>query len=62
MFLDKLPLSSGTKSGSDQLVDGVLLVGVGHDDSVVLCAHVGLDSLAVGGTTGEDMTACVVSA
>jgi len=40
-------LTSSTKSGADELVKSGVLVGIGHDDSVVLGAHVRLDSLAV---------------
>ena len=57
-----IPLTSSAKSSSDQLIDGVLLIGVRHDDAVVLGAHVGLYSLAVGGTTGVDVATGIVSA
>lgn len=35
-------LTSGTKGGTGKLVQGVVLVGVGHNDSVVFGAQVGL--------------------
>ena len=54
-------LSGGAESGSDQLVDGVFLVGVGHDDAVVLGTHVALDTLAVGGTAVENVVPGFVS-
>ena len=41
------PLASRPEGCADQLVDGVLPVGVGHDDTVVLGSHVALDLLAV---------------
>lgn len=40
-------LTSSTESGADELVESGVLVRVGHDDAVVLGAHVGLNSLAV---------------
>lgn len=40
-------LTSSTKSGADELVKSGVFVGVGHDDSVVLGAHIRLDSLAI---------------
>ena len=61
VFWHKIPLSGCTKSRSDQLIDGVLLVGIRHDDSVVLGTHVGLHALAIGGASGENVTACVIS-
>ena len=45
------PLTSSAESGTDKLVEGVLLVGVGHDDAMVLGAHVALDALAIFGST-----------
>lgn len=35
-------LASGTKGGTSKLIQGVVLVGVGHNDSVVLGSQVGL--------------------
>ena len=40
------PLARRTEGRAHQLVDGVLLVGVRHDDAVVLGAHVALHALA----------------
>eukprot|EP01084_Bolivina_argentea_P175387 303733_1 len=45
-------LAAGTHGGANEAVQGVLLISIGHDDTVVLGTHVGLDTLAVGGTTG----------
>ena len=41
------PLPGGPEGGADELVDGVLLIGVGHDDAVVLGPHVALHALTV---------------
>ena len=50
-----------TERGTDELIDGVLLVGVCHDDAVVLGAHVALHSLAVLGSSVENVVPCFVS-
>jgi hypothetical protein len=48
-------LTGSAKSGTDKLVESVLLVGVGHDDAMVLGAHVALDTLAIFGPTLVDI-------
>jgi len=56
-------LTSSAESGADELVKSGVLVGVGHDDSVVLGAHVRLDSLAVAASSAVvDVFASAVSA
>lgn len=56
------PLSGGSEGSANQLIDGVLLVGISHDDTVVLGAHVALDALPVGGAAVENVVAGLVSA
>jgi hypothetical protein len=48
-------LTRSAKSGTDEGVEGVFLVSIGHDDTVVLGTHVGLDALAVLGGAFEDV-------
>ena len=37
-------LSGGSEAGTDHSVDGIVLIGVGHNNSVVLSSHVRLNS------------------
>jgi len=48
-------LTGGAESGTDQGVDGVVLVGVGHDEGVVLGSHVNLVAFAVLGGESVDV-------
>jgi len=48
-------LTGGSEGGASELVQGVLFVGVWHDDAVVFSAHVGLDSSASRGCSGVDV-------
>ncbi len=48
-------LAGGAVGGADEGVGGLVEVGVGHDDHVVLCAAEGLDALAVFGAGGVDV-------
>lgn len=48
-------LSGGSEGGSGELIEGLFLVGISHDDSVVLGSHVGLDALSVLGSTLVDV-------
>jgi hypothetical protein len=54
-------LSSGSESGSNELIEGVILVGIREDDSVVLGGGIGLNTLSCGSGTSEDMPASLVS-
>ena len=55
-------LTCSSKGCAHQLVDGVLPVGVGHDDSVVLGSHVALYFLAVFGAALVNVLAGYVAA
>lgn len=55
------PLAGSTKCSTCDGVEGVVLVAVGQHSCVVLCSKVGLDTLAVGGATGVDVFASLVT-
>lgn len=55
-------LAGGSKGGSHNGVEELVLVAVGEDGSVVLGAEVGLNALAVGGAAGEDVFTGFVTA
>ncbi|KAF1765613.1 hypothetical protein GCK72_005566 [Caenorhabditis remanei] len=48
-------LSSGSESGSGELIKSLLLVGISHDDSMVFGSHVGLNAFSVLGSTLVDV-------
>ena len=54
-------LTSGTEGSANDAVNEVVLVAVGKDCSVVLGTKVGLDTLTIGGTAGEDVLAGLVA-
>lgn len=54
-------LAGGTKGGTDNAVDEVVLVAVGQNGSVVFGTQVGLDTLAVGRAAAEDVLAGLVA-
>jgi len=53
-------LTSSTESSTNQLVESGGLVGIWHDDTVVLSRHVRLDTLAILGTAVVDVAASLV--
>lgn len=55
-------LASSTESSTCNCVDSGISVAVGKHGSVVLCTQIGLDTLAVGRATGEDVFASLVAA
>ena len=55
-------LARSTESRARDGVQRVILVAVGHDSGVVLCAKIGLDTFALCGSSGVDVFASLVAA